>query len=99
VGGSNHPTVHPDGRHVLTDTYTSERWAKEGTTPLRWIDLARGSECELVRMTTLPPSLPDNCLRVDPHPAWDRSWQWAAFNAVVDGTRRVLIADLRELLG
>ncbi len=98
VDGSGHPTVHPDGRHVLTDTYTHERWTREGTTPLRWIDLAAGTDREIVRMTTAPVHRPDGSLRIDPHPAWDRSWQWVAFNAVVDGTRRVLVADMRALL-
>ncbi|HEY9247787.1 MAG TPA: hypothetical protein VIO38_01585, partial [Rariglobus sp.] len=37
--GSGHPTVHPDGRHLLTDAYTNERFAfGDGTVPLRWID-------------------------------------------------------------
>jgi Tol biopolymer transport system component len=98
VEGSGHPTVHPDGRHILTDCYTHERWGREGTTPLRWIDLAAGTEREIVRLTTTPASQPDSALRVDPHPAWDRSWRWVAFNAVVGGVRRVLVADLAGLL-
>jgi len=96
--GSGHPTVHPDGRHILTDTYVHERWTVEGATPLRWIDLQQGTERELVRMTTKPPQMPAGELRVDPHPAWDRAWRWVAFNAVVDGTRRVLVADMQALL-
>lgn len=96
--GSGHPTVHPDGRHILTDTYTHERWTVGETTPLRWIDLAEGKDRELVRMTTQPPALPAAELRVDPHPAWDRSWRRVAFNAVIGGTRRVLVADMQPLL-
>ncbi len=120
VDGSGHPTVHPDGRHLLTDTYFHERWADpaNGTTPLRWIDLApapapesgggsgddgRGegeaTEREIVRMVTKPPYQPDGALRIDPHPAWDRGWGWVAFNANVGGTRRVMVADMRGLLG
>ena len=34
-------------------------------------------------------------LRVDPHPAWDRSWLWLVFNAFVKGTRRVYLADMK----
>jgi len=37
-------------------------------------------------------------LRVDPHPAWDRAYRRLAFNACPDGTRRVYIADLTEVL-
>jgi len=97
--GSGHPTVHPDGRHILTDTYVHERWTVEGQTPLRWIDLTEGKKSELVRMTTRPPASPAAELRVDPHPARDRSWRWVACNAVVNGTRRVLVADMQSLLG
>jgi hypothetical protein len=25
-------------------------------------------------------------MRIDPHPAWDRSWKYVAFNATPDGT-------------
>jgi hypothetical protein len=37
-------------------------------------------------------------LRVDPHPAWDRSHTRIAFNACPDGKRRVFVADLGEML-
>jgi hypothetical protein len=96
--GSGHPTVHRDGRHMLTDTYTWEKTAfGDGTVPLRWIDLASGAEQVVVRINTRQPhSLPT--LRVDPHPAWDRSWRYVTFNGFVDGTRRVFIADMRGLL-
>jgi len=37
-------------------------------------------------------------LRVDPHPAWDRSHTRIAFNACPDGKRRVFVADLADIL-
>ncbi len=98
IHGSGHPTVHPDGRHILTDTYAQEGWTREGMTPLRWIDVKAGTEREVVRLVSQPKVQPDGALRVDPHPAWDRSWRWVAFNAVVDGVRRVMIADFGGLL-
>ena len=99
VVGSGHPTVHPDGRHVLTDTYTWEETAYgDGTVPIRWIDLSTGRNDALIRVNTRQNS-PDRDLRVDPHPAWDRTWQSVAFNAFVDGTRRVFVADLRDVIG
>lgn len=96
--GSGHPTVHRDNRHVLTDTYTHEPTAfGDGTIPLRWIDLHTASEQTLVRVNTKTPC-PLQVMRVDPHPAWDATWKFAAFNAFVDGTRRVYIADLSSLI-
>jgi Tol biopolymer transport system component len=97
VPGSGHPTIHPDGRHILTDTYVNEPLPfGDGTTPLRWIDLKEGSEQAIIRIRTDSPQR--DALRIDPHPAWDRSWQSVFFNAFVDGTRRVFLADMRSLL-
>jgi len=36
--------------------------------------------------------------RVDPHPAWDRSGRFVAFNGFVNDTRGVFVADLSALL-
>jgi hypothetical protein len=98
--GSGHPSVHPDGRHILTDTYTFEGKVSygDGTIPLRWVDVRSGSVQNLVRINTKQP-WPDAALRVDAHPAWDRSWRYVTFNAFVGGTRRVYIADMRGPLG
>ena len=95
VVGSGHPTVHPDGRHVLTDAYVGEKVAYgDGTIPLRWIDLATGQEEALVRINAAQPCR-DNPMRVDPHPAWDRTWRYVVFNGFVGGTRRLFLADLQ----
>jgi hypothetical protein len=97
--GSGHPTVHADGRHILTDTYTKEKTSfGDGTIPLRWVDLATGDEKTLVRINTATPHA-ESVLRVDAHPAWDRTWRYVTFNAFVGGTRQVYVADLRELVG
>jgi hypothetical protein len=96
--GSGHPTVHPDGRHILTDTYDWDSMAfGDGTVPLRWLDLAGGKEQTVVRINVRTPS-DDVVLRVDPHPAWDRTWRYVTFNAFVNGSRRVFIADMKSLL-
>lgn len=96
--GSGHPTVHADGKYLLTDTYTREATAfGDGTVPLRWIDLETGDETVLVRLNTQQPSA-DSVMRVDPHPAWDRTWRFVTFNGFVGGTRRVFVADMKELL-
>ncbi len=96
--GSGHPTVHQDNSHVLTDTYTLEKTSfGDGTIPLRWIDLKSGREDVLVRINTQQPCK-DSVMRVDPHPAWDRTWRYVTFNAFVDGTRRVYVADMKDIL-
>lgn len=96
--GSGHPTVCPDGLHLLTDTYTREATAYgDGTIPLRWVDLRSGEEEVIVRINTQQPCV-DSVLRVDPHPAWDRTWRYVTFNAFLGGTRRVFIADMTDLI-
>ena len=99
LAGSGHPTMHPDGIHILTDAYVSEALAyRDGTTPLRWLNLARTQETELVRIRTQAPfSGPAQELRVDSHPAWDRAFRRVAFNACPDGTRQVFIADMSAI--
>jgi hypothetical protein len=97
VPGSGHPTVYPGERHLITDTYTNEKTAYgDGTIPLRWVDLSTGKEEVLVRVNTAQPC-EDSVLRVDPHPAWDRTWRYVILNAFLDGTRQVLIADLEGM--
>ncbi len=99
VQGSGHPTVHPNGTHLITDTYTFEKGTSygDGTIPLRWVDLRNGEVKDIVRIKTETPS-DVSVLRVDPHPAWDRTWRYVVFNGFVDGTRRVFIAEMESLL-
>lgn len=97
--GSGHPTVHPTGP-ILTDTYTHESMSfEDGTVPLRWIT-PDGVETCLARIGARTEPQPDSTLRVDPHPAWDRTWRWVAFNGVRpgDNTRRVFIADMQPAI-
>ncbi|MDA3962262.1 MAG: hypothetical protein PF961_15855 [Planctomycetota bacterium] len=98
--GSGHPTVTPCG-HILTDSYTREQpfIHDDGTTPLRWVNIASGVEREAVRMTTVVAPGRHGALRIDPHPAWDRSGTLVSFNASISGKRHVLIANFSELLG
>lgn len=98
--GTGHPTLHPDGKHILTDTYQRELVDfKDGTIPIRWIDIATGSEEQLIRICSRPPySGPRGAMRLDPHPAWDRTYTRVAINACPNGTRQVYIADLSKLV-
>ncbi len=95
--GSGHPSVHPCGK-ILTDCYAHEKdlAVGDGTTPLRWIDPAAGTEQTLARIRN-GTDFDSSPLRLDPHPAWDRTWQWIAFNAIDQGRRRVFVADMRGL--
>ena len=101
VPGSGHPTLHPGGRYLLSDAYVDEPQAyADGSAPLRLVDLQSGSETTLVRIGIRPlAERATGALRVDPHPAWDRSYTRIAFNACPDGRRRVYVADLASLLG
>ncbi len=98
VPGSGHPTVHPDGIHLLTDTYTWEEAAYgDGTVPLRWVNLKTGEDESIARINLHQPC-EDSVMRVDAHPAWDRTWRYVTFNGFVEGARRVFIADMQPFL-
>lgn len=94
--GTGHPTLHPDGRHVLTDAYEGELPGYEdGCSLIRWIDLKKNTERVLIRIQRRPAYMGFGyTLRVDPHPAWDRTYTRVAINACPNGTRRVYIADI-----
>lgn len=100
VPGSGHPTVHPNERQILTDSYEHEKMAEgDGTVPLRWIDLDEGTEETLVKINVANDAQKRIVgLRVDPHPAWDNTHQFIAFNGFVEGTRRVFVSDMRSVL-
>jgi hypothetical protein len=93
--------MHPNGRHVLSDAYTTEPVSfGDGTAPIRLIDLLTSTDTALVRIRTEPlAERARGALRVDPHPAWDRSHSHIAFNACPEGRRQVFVADLRGALG
>lgn len=96
--GSGHPTIHPNGRHILTDDYVHGPAAfGDGTVPIRLVDRQTGEDTRLIRIRTETEHQQEHSsLRVDPHPAWDATNNWIAFNAYTDGTRRVYVADLRD---
>ncbi len=100
VLGGGHPSMRADGRYVITDAYQREPCTfGDGSVPLRLINIADDTEQNIVRIHSVPPFLdPLLALRVDPHPAWDRSGTRVAFNACPDGTRRVYVAELSGLL-
>lgn len=98
--GSGHPSLHPNGRHVITDEYAHGALANEdGTTPLRLLDIAAGEETRVALIRTKPDYEGDEkVLRVDPHPAWSPDFRYVTFNACPSGKRDVFIADLGGLV-
>jgi hypothetical protein len=100
VPGSGHPTLHPNGRHILTDVYLHEKLAYgDGTTPIRWIDTEVHTEKALIRINNDPPyNGTKNQLRIDAHPAWDRDYKRVVFNGCDNGVRRVYLTDLSGIL-
>jgi len=94
--GSGHPSLDSAGRFIVTDAYLNEGFGRpDGEAPLRLLDLAGGEEHHLTPVNLGPPNL--RARRLDPHPAWTRDEAGIVFNAVIDGRRQVVIADLAEL--
>jgi len=95
--GSGHPSQQPRGLpFYVTDAYPDEPVAAgDGTSPLRFLDIARGVERTILQIYV---SMTAGEMRVDPHPAWDRTGRYVAFNGFVGGTRNVFLADLGPLL-
>lgn len=88
------------GGDILTDTYTNERHVTpgDGSSLLRWIHVDEQREQQVVKIHTQQ-NTGHGSLRIDPHPAWDRSWRFAAFNGFQDKTRRVYLADFASFIG
>lgn len=93
--GSGHPSLHPNGRFVLTDTYPYEAISYgDGTVPIRLIDMSTDTEHVLARMMMQPGYVGSSReMRVDAHPAWDSSGTIVIFNGFANGTRQVFAAD------
>jgi hypothetical protein len=105
MSNRGHPSLHPDGRFIITDAYAAEDVGfGDGTAPLWLIDREKSEKKTLVRMNSVTPPWADKLnkakvMRVDFHPAWDRyTHTQVAFNGVQDGTRRVFVADLSEIV-
>ena len=101
VPGSGHPSLHPDGRHMVTDgVRETSAGFPEGLDRIRLVDVAAGTEETIARVNISPPFKgPRSELRVDPHPAWSRDFTRVAFNGYHEGARRVFVADLAGKVG
>lgn len=100
IPGSGHPTVHPNGRYILTDAYAFEKVSYgDGTVPIRLVDLETKTEKAIIRVNV------DNAgnklsvaLRLDPHPAWSCDYSHIAFNGIVNGGRHVFVAEMKSII-
>jgi len=96
VPGSGHPSFDPSGRYLMVDAYPHEPVAYgDGSVPLRLVDTQTGT-CTVVARVYVSKTTGE--FRLDPHPAWDASGQHIVFNALLNGTRRVCVADLSGLV-
>lgn len=94
--GSGHPSLHPNGRWLVTDAYQNEGFSLPGDeVPIRLVDLATARERPLTSVHCGPPNL--RARRIDPHPAWSRDGRRLVLNAAIDGRRQILIADTAAL--
>ncbi|MCK5574599.1 MAG: hypothetical protein KAI28_02240 [Sphingomonadales bacterium] len=104
-----HPSIHPGGRYMISDVYPREADAfGDGTVPLHFVDLEKNQRQTLVRIDAVSKYFDEDMntgkntakeMRVDLHPAWDSSgYTRVAINGVVNGTRRVFVADLSAVL-
>ncbi len=100
IPGSGHPSIHRDGRYIITDSYVKESVAfGDGTTPIRLVDIKKKTEKNLIRIHTETEHQKEcSSLRLDPHPAWEPEFKRITFNAYTGGTRRIYIADLVSVL-
>jgi hypothetical protein len=101
IQGSGHPTVHANGKYILTDA----NWGgggndfldRYGNTPIRLIDIDNCTERSIISMDTKPRnSGPEDTVRVDAHPAFDRNYASVVLNGCPKGIRGVYLADLSE---
>ncbi len=96
--GSGHPTLHRNGRYVVTDCYIPEQFTRpDRSVPLRFFDLSDKSERALTYLEIYTPALSiDADYRLDPHPAWSNDYQLLFFNGMIHGKRKLFAADMRK---
>jgi hypothetical protein len=106
MANRGHPSLHPDGRYLITDAYAAEKAGfGDGTAPLWLIDREKSEKKTLVRINSVMPAWAADpgkakVMRVDFHPAWDRrTYTHVAVNGVQNDSRHVFVADLSAIVG
>jgi hypothetical protein len=96
--GGGHPSVTPDTRYLVTDSYVGESVAKQypnKEVPIRLLDIPAQHEVNICTIYTLGTG---GTLRLDPHPVWCRDFKKICFNGAPNGSRQVFIADLSDTI-
>ena len=102
--GSGHPSVTPETRYLLSDSYPSEPMATAaGEVPIRLINLETETEQTVCTIFTDVGRLYDvrrywGPSKLDVHPAWNRDFTQICFNGAPEHRRQVFLADLSEVL-
>lgn len=96
-----HPSAHPDGEWVITDTYADKNHYRT----LILYNLKTNRRVDLGRFYSLPdPAFyrsadwQDSEMRSDLHPRWNRRGTQVCIDSVHEGTRQIYVVDLEPLI-
>ena len=98
--GSGHPSIHKNGRYLLTDAYFrhDKAYAREdGSTALRLVDLEKETE-QLILWIKTDTGTASTDFRLDPHPAWSTDGRYVVFNGFDGDQRKVYVCDVSGLI-
>lgn len=101
IEGGGHPRIHPNRRHLVTDTFEHDS-GRQSVVVIRFIDLRSERDEPLCRMRTIDRTVLKSELemvrRLDGHPNWDREFKKVIFQAAPDGRRQLYIADILSIV-
>lgn len=98
IDGGGHPTIEPFERFIVTDAKYLD---PEPVFRIRLINIIAQTEEAICVMPTKPLYRKKGVyheLRLDGHPAWDRSFKRICFQGAPNGHRQLFIADLSSLM-
>lgn len=90
--GDGHPSLSPDGRWVITDSYPDRA-------RLRRLLLCRAAAGEVIEVGTFrAPWRYDGAIRCDLHPRWSPDGRAVSIDSAHEGVRRTYVLDVSRLL-
>ncbi len=93
--GGGHPSVDSNFNFLLTDAYITEGLTDtDGKVPIRLINLKTNDEKYIAMIDTN--NIIGPC-RIDPHPVWSNNNKCIIWNGIVEGKRRVFLADTSKI--